>query len=176
MSLHFRYLGLLFVCTASKLAADSCSGSLTFAPTAFGPVQINAVAFNITPSGGTGSYAFEWAPGATPIPGFRVSAYPDVPSFVPSPNGALLGLPAAASSTVETTYSSMIRLRDLGSGLTCDKTVTLRISPIKLQGYAPNFFGVGDSVIIPMRTYGGSPPYTFAVISGSVPPGTSTLR
>jgi hypothetical protein len=158
---------VLFTVALVLLMGGSLHAQLNFNSGTFNG-SYGPTAFSLTPSGGTPPYSFSYAPGAMPIPGYRVTNYPNVPvSFATGTTGALAGV-APGSGTNTTT----IRLTD-ANGQFVDKSVTVVIPVVGLGGSVFSGYGAGDSVAFPLWGVGGTAPYSYAVSSGSLPPGLS---
>src|SRR5262245_36733652 len=124
---------LLFLSTPLYAQLNFNSGN-------FGTVGFGATTFALTPSGGIAPYTFSYAPGATIIPGFRLTNRPNVPNFfAASATGGLVGLPLTSGA-----FATTIRLTD-GSGAFVDKAVNFTVAAVDIGG-GPQFgFGVGDN-------------------------------
>lgn len=121
-------LFILILIAACFLA--SAQGPLDFSGAgAFGQTAMSRSYYSFTPSGGTPPYSFSYSPGATQIPGFRVTNRPDIPNFAPATaTGALVGLPLVPGN-----YSTSIRLTD-STGAFVDKAVSFKVSAVDILG------------------------------------------
>jgi hypothetical protein len=144
---------------------------VTFSNLAFGPI-----ALQLLPSGGTGPYLFRYADGATPIPGFNVINYPDLPAFFSAAaRGGLIGLGLESDAGV--TQSTMIQMTDLSNNQQVTKQVDIRVGGLDFgiaQGIPMTGAGVGDTVRIPIWAVGGTGPYGFSITTAGFPPGPFT--
>ena len=124
-------------------------------------------ALPLTPLNGVGPFLFQYA--STPIPGFSVVNWPDIPEGFPAGAGGLVGLALSGS------HSTMIRMKDLGTNQEVTKQVNLQVTTVDFTmstGPRPSALsgaGVGDSVQIPVWAQGGTPPYTFVMDNANLP-------
>jgi hypothetical protein len=124
--------------------------------------------FGLIPTGGTPPYTFSYAPGATPIPYFRVVNSPELPSNAGTgATGALVGLPLEGGS-----YPTTIRLTD-GTSAFVDKAVTVAVTAMNFAGIVPQNYGVGDTVSVKFWGIGETGVYEYSLDSGTLPPGLS---
>ncbi|MGA2260956.1 MAG: Ig domain-containing protein, partial [Acidobacteriota bacterium] len=135
-----------------------------------GKFSIGPLSLQLQATGGLPPYVFSLAPGATPIPGFRVQSGPPLPSSFPATTPAgLLGI-----ATAPGTYTTTLRVTD-SLGQTFDKTVSFRTSPLVSSIGNPPDTSVGESYSFQMLAGGGTAPYGFALATSSkpLPPGLS---
>ena len=157
--LSSRLLILLLSAMPLRAALDFNSGN-------FGTVAMSNTIFLFTPTGGTGPYVFSYAPGAAPIPNFRVINDPELPTFAnAAQKGGIVGLPLAPGL-----QSTTIRLTDTATNLFVDKAVSFTVNPLDLAGFGPNYYSIGDTVNQRFWPVGGTPPYSYT-LSGTLPPG-----
>jgi len=157
------------IVTAALLAIPA-EAALSFNSGTLGTGTIANTAWALTPSGGTSPYVFSYAPGAAIIPGFQVFNAPDLPvTLAAGATGALIGIHVGASHTAVTSFTTTIRLTDSTSAF-IDKSVTILVTPVDFVGSAPSGLGVGDTANIQFSPVDGTPPYTFSISSGSLPP------
>jgi large repetitive protein len=129
-------------------------------------------AFTFTPTGGTPPYQFSLASGATPIPGFQVGTYPDVPSFIGPGQGSLFGIAPSGIAT-ETPFATSIEVTDC-AGKTVAHPVSFGFTPVEFTvQYLPSQISEGQTFSIPISGVGGTPPYSIHLFSGSLPTGVT---
>lgn len=124
-----------------------------------------AYSANFTTSGGTGPYVFSLVTGPLP-PGLTLSSA-----------GVLSGTPTAAGSfplTVSVTDSSGAFCEGNQTVSTdCIVTIESDCPPITLACVATTTGKVGTAYSSGLTVSGGVAPYTFSIVSGSLPPGLS---
>src|SRR5262249_34960042 len=145
------------------------NGGTPTSPINFGTVGFGINFFNLTPTGGTGPYVFDVT--GAPVPGFRIA------------NRAIDGVPNSASASATAVwvgvantpgvYTATIRLTDTATSATVSKSTSFTVTDVDLYGTVPTNYGVGDTVSFPLFGIGGTPPYTMAVVSGTLPAGLS---
>jgi large repetitive protein len=131
------------------------------APVALGPVTLpnptvgTAYSQNVVGSGGDGTYTFSVSAGAMPT-GLVLN----------TATGAIGGTPTAAG-----TFNFTVTATDgVGASGSRAYTVTVAASALTLGAAVPNG-AVGAAYSGALQIVGGTAPYTFAVTSGSLPPG-----
>ncbi len=142
-----------FIITSGGAGVLDTSGTV-FYPLASGAVGVQ-YSQPIAASGGTPPYSFSVIGGSLP-PGLTLTA-----------NGLLAGTPTAASVsqfTIQATDSAAV---------TTQKSFTLTINPPGplLTGVALPSGTVGTSYAQSLTATGGTPPFTFAILSGALPAG-----
>jgi hypothetical protein len=89
-----------------------------------------------------------------------------------TPNGALTGVPTAAGS-----FSFGVQVADGTSGTpgtaVRNYTVDVAAPVISIATTFPERLFLGRAFSLPLQGAGGAQPYTFAVISGALPPGVT---
>jgi hypothetical protein len=121
-------------------------------------------------SGGSGSYVYSYAPGATPIPGMRVQNRAGGPlptSFPTSVTGGLIGILATPGS-----YPTTIRVTDAVDSQYFDRQITVAVSTVSV--FNPD--GMPRAVVNIPYSYqfipsGGTPPYSWSPGPGGIPAG-----
>ena len=160
-----------FTFTLRATDANGCRGSRDYTLTVACPVitinpatlpaGTNGTAYNqtITATGGVGPYSFTISSG-TPPPGLSLDS-----------NGKLTGAPTAAG-----TYNFNVRATD-ANGCFIQRAYTLTInticSPITIAPATLSVGQVGRSYSQRLSATGGTAPYTFSLLTGSLPPGLS---
>ena len=169
-----------FWCTAAlALTAGQLMGQcgsptgqpLDFTPWGdFGTIGQSEWAWSFSPQGGTPPYVFSLAPGAANIPGFRISTAPDAPSWIPAGDGTLFGQ-APAGAAANTPFTTQVQVTDC-TGKSVAHPVTVRFSPIDFNvQWMPSQVSEGQAFSLPLTGIGGTPPYSIALVAGSLPPG-----
>src|SRR5215471_13359938 len=159
-----------FLClTALLLTGLPLQAALDFNAGNFGTFGMSNTILNFTPTGGVGpTYTFSYAPGAIPIPNFRVTNRPELQyNAAATVMGALVGLPLTPGL-----QSTTIRCFDNGSGLFIDKAVSFTVTSLDLAGFGPGYYSIGDTVNQRFWPVGGAGGYTYT-LTGTLPPGLS---
>ncbi len=138
----------------------------------FGTIGQSEWAWSFTPQGGTPPYTFAPAPGATNIPGFRIGTAPDAPNWISAGDGTLFGQ-APAGAAANTPFTTQVAVTDC-TGRSVTHPVTVRFSPIDFNiQWMPSQVSEGQTFSIPLTGIGGTPPYSIALVAGSLPPGVN---
>uniref|UniRef100_Q01RC5 Ig family protein n=1 Tax=Solibacter usitatus (strain Ellin6076) TaxID=234267 RepID=Q01RC5_SOLUE len=110
---------------------------------------------SLVASGGTGTYAWSVSSGSLP-PGLQLSR-----------SGAISGTPAARGPA-----NFAVSVTDTGGSVTVNRTFTLAVEvPITIITSTLPAGIVGSNYTTALTAGGGSPPFTWTVISGQLPPG-----
>jgi hypothetical protein len=181
--------GGLTLSTAGVLAGTpTASGSFNFTVRAADAnAQTGALAYTLTvgapvlslspatlPNGtGSQSYSAQFAAsGGNPPYTFTVNSGALPPGLALTPNGALTGVPTAAGS-----FSFGVQVADGTSGTpgtaVRNYTVDVAAPVISIATTFPERLFLGRAFSLPLQGAGGAQPYTFAVISGALPPGVT---
>ncbi len=161
----------LFLLCAFCAAATQAQAQLTInggssGTLNFGTIGFGEAFFTLTPGGGTGPYVFDM-PG--PIAGFRIGNRPDVPNgLAASVTAVLIG-----DSVTPGVNTGTIRVTDTATNAILSRTVTFTIASVDVFGVFPSNYGIGDTVSFPVEGFGGAPPYSLTLASGSFPAGLS---
>jgi hypothetical protein len=146
---------------------------LDFTPSGdFGTIGQSEWSWSFSPQGGTPPYTFSLSSGAANIPGFRIGTAPDAPSWIPVGDGTLFGQ-APAGAAANTPFTTQVEVTDC-TGTSITHPVTVRFSPIDFNiQWMPGQVSVGQTFSIPLTGIGGTPPYSIALVAGSLPPGVT---
>jgi hypothetical protein len=143
--------------TATKSFTITIASSLTItnAPTLPSGVVGGAYSQTLSAAGGTGPYA--WAITAGALPGGL--------NF--SPGGSITGTPTTGG-----TFSFTVQVTD-STSLTATKSFSLSIAALLAITTQPTLpsGGIGASYSQPLTAVGGTAPYTWSIVSGSLPGG-----
>jgi hypothetical protein len=135
-----------------------------------GTVGVGPMSWWMQATSGVTPYHYALSPGAMPITGMRVQdAGPPQPTYfptTPTQAGGFLGVVTSPG-----TFSTSIRASD-GAGHSIDRPVTFTVSPVAITSLSP----LPDPVVgVPysatLTAAGGTGPYLWALVSGSLPPG-----
>ncbi len=138
----------------------------------FGTIGQSEWSWSFSPQGGRPPYTFSLASGAANIPGFRIGTAPDAPGWIPAGDGTLFGQ-APAGAAANTPYTTQVEVTDC-AGTSVTHPVTLRFSPIDFNiQWMPSQVSKGQTFSIPLTGIGGTPPYSIALVAGSLPPGVT---
>ncbi len=160
-----------FVLVVLSALCSPLHAQLNFNSGNFGTLSFGQAVLSFDPSGGTGPYTFSYAPGASIIPGFRVTNRPDVPVwFGPNTTGALVGIATPDTCAPTGNCSTTIRLSDANGFI--DRVVSFSVTSVDIGGSTFSGYGVGDRIDFRFWGVGGSGSYTFTLDSGTLPPGT----
>jgi hypothetical protein len=160
--------------TAGQLLAQCGSPTgkpLDFTPSGdFRTIGQSEWSWSFSPQGGTPPYTFSLASGAVNIPGFHIGTAPSAPNWIPAPDGSLFGQ-APPGAAVNTPFTTQVQVTDC-TGTSITHPVTVRFSPIDFNvQWMPQQVSQGQTFSFPITGIGGTPPYSIALIAGSLPPG-----
>jgi hypothetical protein len=146
---------------------------LDFTPSGdFGTIGQSEWAWSFSPQGGTPPYRFSLASGAANIPGFRIDTAPDAPNWIPAGEGTLFGQ-APVGAAANTPFTTQVEVTDC-AGISITHPVTVRFSPIDFNiQWMPSQVSEEQAFSIPLTGIGGTPPYSIALVAGSLPPGVA---
>jgi hypothetical protein len=172
--MRFWSVAAVMAIAAGQLIAqcgDPTGQPLDFTPSGdFGTIGQSEWSWSFTPQGGTPPYRFSLATAA--IPGFRVGTAPDAPSWIPAGDGALFGQ-APAGAAVNTPFTTQVKVTDC-NGATVTHPITVRFSQVDFNvQWMPSQISEGQTFSLPFTGIGGKPPYSIALVQGSLPPGVT---